>query len=635
MLPTAYQQYIHLSRYARYLPEKGRRETWEETVDRYIGFWTQHLAEHRPEALPWWEECRATVRESILRLEVMPSMRCLMTAGEALRRDHMAGYNCSFLAVDSYSAFAEAMYILLCGTGVGFSVERRFVEQLPEVPRALYPLNEEFVVDDSKYGWVDALRHLLSSVFETGALPRFDYSLIRPAGAPLVTFGGRASGPEPLRKCLDYVANVLLEARGRKLTTLECHDIMCYIASVVVVGGVRRSAMISLSDLDDVEMRDAKSGTWWGAAPHRALANNSAVHTKEMTRAEFLEEWRALRDSGSGERGIFSRDAAAEVCRNISRIPQDDMGTNPCSEIILRNRQVCNLTEVIVRPEDDYRTLRRKVRVATVMGTLQAMLTDFNPSMLPPAWQHNCEEEALLGVSLSGIMDHPVLSKTTGAAGQWLRDLRTTTRRFNVECAEVLGINPSAAITCVKPSGTVSQLTDCASGIHPRYAGRYIRRVRNDRKDPLTDFLIAQGVTWEQDSYNPETVVFSFPTEAPSHAVMRDDRTAIEQLEHWLMFQQCWCDHKPSITVYVRPDEWGIVGEWVWQHRDAMSGVSFLPHSDHTYQQAPYEEVGYEVWKALHDQTPRHIDWTQFRENGDNTTASQELACVGGACDVR
>ena len=639
-----YQKYIHKSRYARWSNVLGRRETWEETVGRYIKFFYLRNKDTMLSSVDDWEG----LRQAITNLEVMPSMRCLMTAGEALDRDNVAGYNCAYVAVDSPRAFDEAMYVLMCGTGVGFSVERQYVQKLPEVAEEFHETDTIITVADSKIGWAKSYREFVSLLF-SGQIPKWDVSKVRPAGAKLKTFGGRASGPEPLVDLFEFSIEVFKNAAGRKLTSIECHDLMCKVADIVVVGGVRRSALISLSNLTDERMRVAKSGQWWDSNPQRALANNSVCYTEKPDMGIFMKEWEALYESKSGERGIFSREASQRVAeRNGRRDSGYDFGTNPCSEIILRSKQFCNLTEVVVRSGDSFEDLKRKVRLATILGTLQSTLTDFR--YLSKAWQNNTEEERLLGVSLTGIMDHPVLSGSerwidstlTGKAKDIisletvLQQLKEVAVETNKEWADKLGIPQSTAITCVKPSGTVSQLVDSASGIHPRYSEYYIRTVRTDKKDPLYSFLAEQGVPVE-DAIGKEdsTAIFSFPMKAPEGSVMRDDRSALEQLELWKVYAEHYTEHKPSITVYVKEDEWLDTGAWVYKNFDICSGVSFLPHSDHTYKQAPYQEINEETYNSMVKDMPE-IDWDALSdfEKEDMTTGSQEYACVGGACEI-
>jgi len=658
MLPTDYSRYIHTSRYARWDDKLKRRETWKETVMRYMDYWFDRKIITDTDVL-------SELENAILNLEVMPSMRALMTAGKALDKDNVAGYNCAYLAMNRVRAFDEILYILMCGTGVGFSVERQYINDLPEVPKELHETDTTLVVADSKVGWAKAYRELVSLLY-SGLIPKFDLSKLRPAGARLVTFGGRSSGPDPLLALFDFTINTFKKACGRKLNSLEVHDIVCKIADVVVVGGVRRSALISLSNLTDERMRHAKSGAWYTDSPERALANNSVCYTEFPDVAAFLKEWRALYESKAGERGIFSRIAARKHIERLGRRnPEFDWGCNPCSEILLRDRQFCNLTEVVVRPDDTLEDLKRKVRIATILGTLQSTLTDFR--YLSSKWKENCEEDRLLGVSLTGISDHPILSKIQDRddyyESEWgrndesfmqeledrynaghfprstayvLKRLKEVAIETNKEWAAKLGIQPSVAITCVKPSGTVSQLVDSSSGIHPRYSSYYIRRVRSDAKDPLSDFLKAQGVPCEGDATKPGAVdIFSFPMQAPESSVLRNDITAIEQLELWKVYAEHWCEHKPSVTIYVRESEWLEVAAWVYKNFDIMSGVSFLPHSDHIYKQAPYTECTKEEYEEAVSKMPK-IDWSKFSnyEKDDNTTASQELACTGGSCEV-
>ena len=624
LLPTQYQNFIALSRYARWLPEEGRRETWAETVDRYM----DNVVAPRIDDTAVVEE----LRDAILSLSVMPSMRMLMTAGPALDRDNTAGYNCSYIAVDDVKAFDEAMMILLCGTGVGFSVERQHIAKLPEVPDQLFYSNDVIVVHDSKEGWAKAYRKLIAMLY-AGEIPKWDMSKVRPSGAKLKTFGGRASGPEPLIDLFNFTINVFKGAAGRRLNSIECHDIMCKIGDIVVVGGVRRSAMISLSNLSDDRMRHAKSGQWWEANPQRALANNSVVYTEKPDVESFLREWTALVESKSGERGIFARYAADKhVEKNGRRKTGYEWGTNPCSEIILRNNQFCNLTEVVVRSTDTFATLQNKVRLATILGTVQSTYTKF--PYLRKVWAKNTEEERLLGVSLTGIMDCEI---TAAPEPEFLEELRNISVDTNKEWADKLGIPQSAAITCVKPSGTVSQLVDAGSGIHARHSPYYIRTVRGDVKDPLTQLMIDEGVPVEPEVFHPDsTMVFSFPVKSPDNAVTRNDMTALEQLEVWKLYAVNWCEHKPSVTISVRDDEWLEVGAWVYKNFDLCSGISFLPHSDHTYQQAPYQDCDEETYRELLSRMPTSIDWSHLGEyeQEDNTAGSQTLACVAGVCEV-
>ena len=625
-LPTDYQAFIHTSRYARWLDKEGRRESWSETVQRYM----DNVV--RPKLGK--DTYVDGIEEAILNLEVMPSMRAVMTAGPALERDNTAGYNCSYLPVDDPKSFDEAMFILLCGTGVGFSVERQFVSKLPEVP-TLFQSDTTVVVKDSKEGWAKALRQVIALLY-SGEIPKWDTSAVRPAGARLKTFGGRASGPAPLIDLFNFVTRVFAEAQGRKLSSIECHDIMCKIGEVVVVGGVRRSAMISLSNLSDDRMRHAKSGDWWTNNPQRALANNSVSHTEKPDSLSFMREWMALVESGSGERGIFNRQASVkQAAKNGRRDASYEFGTNPCSEIILRPYQFCNLTEVVVRATDTIEDLERKVRLATILGTVQSTYTKF--PYLRKVWQRNTEEERLLGVSLTGIMDNSLLTTKNMGLDKTLERLKDVAVSTNNEWAERLGIPVAAAITCVKPSGTVSQLVDSASGIHARHSPYYIRTVRGDNKDPLTQFMKDQGIPSEPDVFKPDqTTVFSFPVKAPDKAVVTSDLSAIDQLEMWLMYQRHWCEHKPSVTINVKKDEWFEVGAFVYQHFDEMSGVSFLPYNEHTYQQAPYQEVGKSEYEELLSLMPTAIDWSKLAEyeQEDNTAGSQTLACSGDSCEI-
>ena len=621
-LPTLYQQVIHSSRYARYLPEKQRRETWEETVDRLI--------EYIRSKHPGFQKSLSELRQAVLKLEVMPSMRLLMTAGEACDRDNIAAYNCSYLAVNNKRAFSEALYILMNGTGVGFSCERQETNRLPSIPDKVELCDDVIVVEDSKLGWAKAFKKLISHLYE-GDIPNFDYSKVRPAGSRLKTFGGRASGPEPLKQLFDFVIDTFKQAKGRKLSSIEVHDIMCMIGQIVVVGGVRRSALISLSNLTDRRMREAKMGAWYNDNPHRGLANNSVAYTETPDSETFMEEWLSLVKSKSGERGIFNRIAAQDQAAKWGRRdPSLNYGTNPCSEIILRDKQFCNLTEVVVRAGDTEESLKHKVRLATILGTFQSTLIDFK--FLSAEWKQNTEEERLLGVSLTGIMDAEI---TNNPDPKMLERLRDEARKTNEKLAKQLDIPPSASITCVKPSGTVSQLVDSASGIHARHNDQYIRTVRMDKKDPITDFLTEAGVTVEDEQFHPDsTAVFSFPIRAPKGALTRNSKTALEQLELWITYQRHWCEHKPSVTVSVRDEEWVEVGAWVWKHFDEISGVSFLPHSDHTYPQAPYQDATDEEIKALEKITPNVLDWSKFIEQDDNTTGTQELACSSGSCEI-
>ena len=633
-LPTSYQEFIHLSRYSRWLPEEGRRETWDETVARYFDFFTDHVKEMTGYDMDF--KTRNELEVAVLSQQVMPSMRCLMTAGEALKRENIAGYNCSYVAVDRMQAFDEILYILMNGTGVGFSVERQFVSELPRVAEEFHASDTVITVADSKMGWAKAFKELMGMLY-IGQIPRWDLSKVRPAGAPLKTFGGRASGPAPLQALFNFTVTTLKGSAGRKLSSLECHDIVCKIAEVVVVGGVRRSALISLSNLSDDRMRHAKAGQWWNDNPQRALANNSACYTEKPDMGIFMNEWTALYDSKSGERGIFNRESANRMAEMSGRreIEGHEFGTNPCSEIILRNREFCNLSECVVRPGDTKETLLQKVRIASILGTLQSTLTNFK--YVSSAWKKNCAEERLLGVSLTGIMDCRLTNGKDKNIAGLLEELKAEAVKTNKLWAEKLGIPQSAAITCVKPSGTVSQLVDAASGIHARHNPYYIRTVRGDKKDPLTQMMTDEGFPVEDDVMNPaNTAVFSFPMKVDKGAVFRTDMTAIEQLELWLTYQKHWCEHKPSVTISVKEDEWMEVGAWVYKHFDWMSGVSFLPFSEHTYQQAPYQDTDKEGYEFLLKKMPKQVDWSKLSEyeSMDMTVGAQELACAAGACEI-
>ena len=633
-LPTSYQEFIHLSRYSRWLPEEGRRETWNETVTRYFDFFTDHVKDMTGFKID--KDLRNDLEIAVLEQRVMPSMRCLMTAGEALKRENIAGYNCSYVAVNRIQAFDEILYILMNGTGVGFSVERQFVSELPNVAEEFHETDTVIVVADSKLGWAKAYKELVGLLY-IGQIPKWDLSKVRPAGAPLKTFGGRASGPAPLENLFNFTVNVFKGSHGRRLSSLECHDIVCKIAEVVVVGGVRRSALISLSNLSDDRMRHAKSGQWWEQNGQRALANNSACYTEKPDMGIFMDEWTALYNSKSGERGIFNRASANNMAAKNGRrtIEGHEFGTNPCSEIILRDREFCNLSEVVVRPTDTRESLLNKVRLATILGTFQSTLTNFK--YVSAAWKKNCSEERLLGVSLTGIMDSRLTNGKEKNLDNLLESLKAEAVAVNKEFAEKMGIPQSVAITCVKPSGTVSQLVDAASGIHARHNPYYIRTVRGDKKDPLTKMMTDVGFPVEDDVMNPtNTAVFSFPMKVGSSAVFRTDMTAIEQLELWLTYQKHWCEHKPSVTISVKEDEWMEVGAWVYKHFDWMSGVSFLPFSEHTYQQAPYQDTNKEGYEFLLKQMPKGVDWSKLSEyeTQDMTVGAQELACVAGACEI-
>ena len=621
---TDYQRFIHASRYARWLPEENRRETWKETVDRYTGFFKNRF----PDTFP-----AEDVNKSIHNLDVMPSMRCLMTAGPALERDEIAGYNCSFVAIDSPKAFDEVMYILMCGTGVGFSVERQFTNNLPSIAEEFHETDTTIRVKDSRIGWASAYRELISLLY-SGRLPKWDTSGIRQAGARLKTFGGRASGPKPLEDLFTFTVHTFKKAAGRKLNSLECHDIVCKVADIVIVGGVRRSALISLSNLTDDRMRNAKNGEWWRTDVQRALANNSVAYTEKPDVGIFLKEWGTLYDSKSGERGIFNRVAATKKASSNGRrdVEGFEYGTNPCGEIILRSKGLCNLSEIVIREKDTLADLKEKVRVATIIGTFQSTLTNFR--YLRSDWKRNQEEERLLGVSMTGIMDHPVLSKPTEECINWLKELREYAIDTNKVWAEKLGIPQSAAITTVKPSGTVSQLVGCSSGIHPAYSQHYIRTVRMDNKDPLTVFFKSAGVPNEPDVTKPSDItVFSFPQKGTESGVTRNETNAIEQLKLYSVYQKHWTEHNPSITVYYKDDEFLNIGAWIYNNFSDVSGVSLLPHSDHVYKQAPYQEITKEEYDNFVASFPS-IDWGNLNEEEDTTTGTQELSCAAGVCEI-
>ena len=613
---TEYQKFIHKSRYARYLDSEGRRETWEETVQRYCDFWDKPLPNE--------------VKQAILDMEIMPSMRALMTAGRALSRDNMAGYNCSFIAIDHVRSFDENLYVLLCGTGVGFSVERQFITKLPEVPDTLHETETVINVRDSKIGWASALRELIALLYQ-GSIPKIDYSRIRPAGARLKTFGGRASGPDPLKKLFNQYLRIFKNAAGRKLTSIECHDLMCYNGEAVVVGGVRRAAELSLSNLTDERMQRAKMGQWWLDEPQRALSNNSVCYTEKPDIGIFMREWISLYESKSGERGIFNRQAAKDLAPE-RRDKDHEFGCNPCSEVVLRSSGLCNLSEVVLRPQDTIDDVYRKVRLATILGTYQSTLTDFR--YVRPIWKRNAEEERLLGVSFTGVFDCPAILHATP---EELGDLKLHAVEQNKLWAKKLGINQSVAVTCIKPSGTVSQLVGVAgSGLHPAYANRYIRRVRQDIKDPLNQALIESGVPYITDPYNKDALVFEFPMGSSTKCITKDQVSALEHLEIWKKFALYWCEHKPSVTIYIAEDEWLAVGAWCWQNFYILSGVSFLPKADdaHIYEAAPYEEISRDQYFELTKRAKKIIDWDKIIEVDDNTTGSQELACTGDACEI-
>jgi ribonucleoside-diphosphate reductase alpha chain len=629
---TPYNTFIAKSRYSRYLDDKGRREHWNETVARYFDFMTKNLKEKNGYTLT--PELRAELEQAVVGLDVVPSMRAVMTAGAALERQNVAAFNCSYLPIDDPKAFDEAMYILLCGTGVGFSVEQKYVKQLPEVPDQLYDSQTTISVSDSKEGWAKSLRQLLALLY-SGEIPKFDLSIFRPAGARLKTFGGRASGAKPLEDLFKFTITKFKGAVGRKLSSLECHDILCKIGEVVVVGGVRRSAMISLSDLSDDKMAHAKAGAWWDGQGQRALANNSATYEERPSIGQFMREWTSIYESHSGERGIFNRDASQkQAAKNGRRDSTYEFGTNPCSEIILRPYQFCNLSSCIVRSDDTMDSLERKIRLATILGTFQATLTNF--PYLRKIWQKNTEEEALLGVSMTGILDNALLNNPDDVELpkrlEKLRDVAITT---NCEFASAVGINQSVAVTAIKPEGTVSQLCSTASGIHPQHSQYYIRRVRADNKDPLTQFMIQAGFVAEPCVMKPDsTTVFSFPVKVADGALLREDLSAINHLKLWLLFQRHYCEHKPSVTISVKEDEWMEVGAWVYKHFDEVTGVSFLPMDGGTYKQAPYEECNEEQYNQLRMLVPDSVDWENFKEYDDNVEGVQTLSCTAGGCEI-
>ena len=632
-LPTDYQNFIALSRYARWKDDEQRRETWSETVTRYFDYMAGHLRDNCNYKLP--DSLRDELEEAVLNIAVMPSMRALMTSGPALDRCHVGGYNCSYVPVDSPRAFDETMYILMCGTGVGFSVERNCIDKLPLVAEDFHRTDTVIKVGDSRPGWAKSLKELIAMLY-SGQIPEWDVSEVRPAGARLKTFGGRASGPQPLVELFEFVVQKFRNAAGRRLYPIECHDIMCKIGEVVVVGGVRRSALISLSNLNDDQMAHAKSGQWWEHEGQRALANNSVAYKVKPEMGTFMREWLSLYDSKSGERGIFNRQSAIkQAAKNGRRDTEYDFGCNPCSEIILRPYQFCNLSEVVVRQSDTLDTLKEKVRLATILGTFQATLTNFK--YLRKIWKDNTEEERLLGVSLTGIMDNPMTSKAGERLNVLLGLLKDEAVRTNEAIAKQLGIPQSTAVTCVKPSGTVSQLTDAASGIHARHNPFYIRTVRGDNKDPLTQFLVSQGIPSQPDVMKPDsTTVFSFPMQSPLGAITRTQMNAIEQLELWLTYQRYWCEHKPSVTISVKENEWMDVGAWVYKHFDEVSGISFLPFSEHTYQQAPYQDIDKDEYKKFLTKMPKNVDWSLLQEfeKEDTTTGGRELACTAGVCEI-
>jgi ribonucleoside-diphosphate reductase alpha chain len=629
---TPYNTFIAKSRYSRFLDDKDRREHWDETVTRYFDFMQNHLKEKQNYDLP--ADLRKELQDAVTSLQVVPSMRAVMTSGPALERQNVAAFNCSYLPIDDPKSFDEAMYILLCGTGVGFSVEQKYVNKLPEVPDQLYNSATTVVVSDSKEGWAKSLRQLIALLY-SGEIPKYDLSKVRAAGARLKTFGGRASGPKPLEDLFKFVISKFKTSVGRRLSSLECHDILCKIGEVVVVGGVRRSAMISLSDLSDDRMAHAKAGAWWEQQGQRALSNNSAVYEERPSIGQFMREWSSIYESHSGERGIFNRYASVlQAEKNERRNSQQEYGTNPCSEIILKPYQFCNLTSCIVRSDDDMDSLKRKIRYATILGTFQASLTNF--PYLRKIWENNTKEEALLGVSMTGILDNALMNNPDDLElASRLEELKNVAIATNNEFAAAIGINQSVAITAIKPEGTVSQLCSTASGIHPQHSKHYIRRVRADNKDPLTQFMIQSGFVAEPCFMKPDsTTVFSFPVEVAEGALLREDLSAIQHLKLWLMYQRHYCEHKPSVTISVKEEEWMEVGAWVWKHFDEITGVSFLPYDGGTYKQAPYEECTKEEYEALKAKIPVNIDWDNFKEHDDNVEGAQMLACVSGVCDI-
>ena len=637
-LPTSFQSFIHRSRYARWLDDEKQRETWEETVDRYINFFKDHL--EKTLGYKMGNNTKNEIRNAVLNLEIMPSMRSIMTAGEALKKDMVAGYNCAYLVINRVRAFDETLYVLMCGTGVGFSVEREYVSKLPTIAEEFEESDTTIVVQDSRIGWCKAYKELISLLI-TGQIPRWDMSRVRPSGSRLKTFGGRSSGPESLDDLFKFTVEIFKKASGRKLTSIECHDLVCKIAEIVVVGGVRRSALLSLSSLTDERMRSAKTGQWWVIEPQRALSNNSVCYKEKPEIGTFMDEWISLYKSKSGERGIFNRNSAQKTVENIEgqrRDSEHDFGTNPCSEIILRDREFCNLSEVVIREGDTEETLIRKVQLATILGTWQSTLTDFR--YLSKEWKNNCEEERLLGVSMTGIMDCVLTNgdkKTIKQLPELLNKLRKVAIKTNKEWSDRLGINQSVAITCIKPSGTVSQLVDSSSGIHTRHSPYYVRTVRANTKDPLCKFMIDEGFPCEPCHMKPETtMVFSFPIRSPKNSTFRKDKTAIEQLELWLLYQKKWCEHKPSVTITVKEDEWLDVGAWVYKNFDDVCGVSFLPYSDHSYKQAPYQECTKKEYNNLVKKMPKDVDWSGLNnyEQEDNTAGSQTMACSSGSCEV-
>ena len=628
-----YQKFIYISRYSKWSEEQKRRETWPETIRRYLDFLEVRLKKVNNYILS--EQLRNQLEKAIHNHEIMPSMRCLMAAGKALDRDNVAGYNCSFLNIDHPRAFDEAMYILMCGTGVGFSVESKFVDRLPKVPNEILDSNNMIIVEDSKIGWAKAFRKLISLLY-SGLSPQWDVSQVRPKGAPLKTMGGRASGPDPLVDLMTFTKKIFNESKGRKLSPIQCHDIMCKVGEIVIVGGVRRSALISLSDINDTELRTAKVGSWWEENPHRALANNSACYDKKPQLETFMDEWLSLIKSKSGERGIFNREASKlQALKTNRRDPNFDFGTNPCSEIILRSEEFCNLTECVIRSDDSLENVRRKVRLATILGTFQATLTDFR--YLRKSWKENTEEEALLGVSLTGIFDNTFYSFPSEDLKNELNNLKELAIKTNATFAKKLSINQAAAITCIKPSGTVSQLVDSGSGIHPRYGRYYLRTVRISKNDPICKFMDASGIYNEDDVMQPQnTSVFYFPQMSPKSSITRKDLTAMNHLDLWKLYNTHWCEHKPSVTINVKDEEWIDVQKWIWDNFDSCSGVSFLPYDDTSYKQAPYQEITEEEYMHWMEKFDKKLNWNELAtyEEEDSTQSSQTLACSSGSCEM-
>jgi ribonucleoside-diphosphate reductase alpha chain len=634
---SLYQQVIFKTRYARWVEEEGRRENWDETVKRYCDYFEDHLKEKHSHKIP--RKVLKEVYDSIYNLEVMPSMRTLMTSGKALESAEVANYNCAFLVVDAVRAFSEHMYVLMCGAGSGFSVERRFTEKLPEVPEELHPSDTTIIVADSRKGWCAAYNQYLNLLF-AGNIAKVNVDKVRKEGTRLKTFGGYASGPGPLLDLFKHTEEIFRGAQGRQLRPIEVFSIMCYIAQIVVVGGVRRSATIALFDKDDIEMRTAKSGYWFNdpKRKHYAMANISAVFETKPAAAEFMDIWRDLVASKAGEPGILNRKALWEGAEAIgratryedgSRIPY---GVNPCSEIVLQPYSFCNLTGAAIRPEDTLEDIKKKVRVATIIGTWQATVTDFD--YLRKVWQSNVEDERLLGVCLAGIMDHPVLSQTTEESARWENELRELAWEVNKSIAEDIGINTTASVTAIKPAGNSGELYDVASGIHPRYAPYYIRSIRQSNGDPMTEFLKATGIPHEVSVQNARDSIFYFPVKSPEGAICAKDRTAIQQLEHWLHMKRNYATHTISATVYVREHEWIAVGAWVYDNFNEVTGLSFLPYDDHIYQQAPYTPCSAEDYEKARGKMPEEIDWSLLKhfEQSDSTTVSQEFACTGGSC---